>query len=265
MPVYKAEAIVLRQQVLGEADRIVTLFTREYGKVRATAKGIRRPTSRLGGRIEPYTHVRLLLARGRTLDVIAQAEVVGTFAGVRADLIRSAYAAYVVELVDRGLADRDRHEEIFTLIRETLDALDRAGGDDAETLALRFALRLASLLGYQPETAACVECGRSLPRTQGTVEGWAFSAQRGGALCPTCRVEDPEAIVTPPGMLAMVDYLGRADGAQAHRLCMTAGQRGDLSRLVQGHLEYRLEVKLRAPQVIRRLRETFDPVPTPSL
>ncbi|HLW59312.1 MAG TPA: DNA repair protein RecO [bacterium] len=265
MPVYKAEAIVLRQQMLGEADRIVTLFTREYGKVRASAKGIRRPTSRLGGRIEPYTHVRLLLARGRALDVIAQAEVVEAFAGVRADLIRSAYAAYMVELIDRGLADRDQHEEVFTLFRETLDALDQAREDDVEILALRFALRLAGLLGYQPEAAACVECGRPLPRTQGTVEGWAFSSPRGGALCPTCRVGEPEAIVTPPGMLAMFDYLGRADDAQAQRLRMTVGQLGELSRLVQSHLEYRLEVKLRAPLVIRRLRETLDPVPTPSL
>src|SRR5437660_1481476 len=84
MPVYKTEAIVLRQQALGEADRIVTLFTREYGKLRAAAKGIRRPASRLGGRLEPFTHARLLLARGRTLDVIAQAEIVGAFAGVGA-------------------------------------------------------------------------------------------------------------------------------------------------------------------------------------
>ncbi len=115
MPVYKTEAIVLRQQALGEADRIVTLFTREYGKLRAAAKGIRRPASRLGGRLEPFTHARLLLARGRTLDVIAQAEIVEAFAGVRADLIRSAYAAYVAELVDRGLADRDPHQEVFAL------------------------------------------------------------------------------------------------------------------------------------------------------
>ena len=124
MPVYKAEAIVLRQQALGEADRIVTLFTREYGKLRAAAKGIRRPASRLGGRLEPFTHARLLLARGRTLDVIAQAEIVEAFAGVRADLIRSAYAAYVAELVDRGLADRDPHQEVFTL---TLDVLETLG------------------------------------------------------------------------------------------------------------------------------------------
>ena len=262
MPVYKAEAIVLRQQTLGEADRIVTLFTREYGKLRAVAKGVRRPTSRLGGRIEPFTHVRLLLARGRTLDVIAQAEIVGAFAGVRADLIRSAYAAYVAELIDRGLADRDQHEEIFALTRNALDELEGAREDDAELAVLSFALRLAGLLGYQPETAACVECGRSLPHTRGAVEGWAFSPLRGGALCSTCRPEDPEAIVASPGLLAMFDYLARAAGTQSSRLKMTPTQRGDLARLVQTHLEHRWEVKLRAPLVIRRLREPLEPIPS---
>ena len=179
MPVYKAEAIVLRQQTLGESDRIVTLFTREYGKVRAVARGIRRPTSRLAGRIEPFTHARLLLARGRTFDIIAQAEIVRPFPGVRVDLLRGAYAAYVMELIDRGVPERDRQEEIFVLIVDALDALEWAREDDAEIASLKFAVRLAGLLGYQPETAACVECGRRLPRAQGVAGGWAFSPGSG--------------------------------------------------------------------------------------
>jgi DNA repair protein RecO (recombination protein O) len=256
MPVYKTEAIVLRQHTLGEADRIVTLFTREYGKLRAVAKGIRRPTSRLGGRIEPFTHVRLLLARGRTLDVIAQADIVTAFGGVRADLMRSAHAAYVVELLDRGLPDRDQQEEIFALTLDTLGELERSQEEETEITVLRFALRLAGLLGYQPETAGCVECGRLLPRTRGAAEAWGFSPLRGGALCPGCRTEEAEAIRVSPGLLAMFDYLVRSSQEQSARLRITPSQRGDLVRLVQVHLEHRLETKLRAPLVIRRLRES---------
>ncbi|TMI91108.1 MAG: DNA repair protein RecO [Bacillati bacterium ANGP1] len=260
MPVYKTEAIVLRQQALGEADRIVTLFTREYGKLRAAAKGIRRPASRLAGRLEPFTHARLLLARGRTLDVIAQAEIVEAFAGVRADLIRSAYAAYVAELVDRGLADRDPHQEVFALTLDALEALGRSREDDADVAVLHFALRLAGCLGYQPETAACVECGRRLPRARGAAEAWAFSPARGGALCPACRREDAEAVPVAPGLLAAFDHLIRTSGPESSRLRMTPVQRGDLARLVQLHLEHRWEARLRAPLVIKRLRE---PVRTP--
>jgi DNA repair protein RecO (recombination protein O) len=264
MPVYKAEAIVLRQQTLGEADRIVTLFTREFGKLRAVAKGVRRPTSRLCARIEPFTHGRFLLARGRTLDVIAQAEIVSAFAGLRTDLIRSAHAAYVAELIDRGLPDRDRHEEVFVLTRDALGALERAGEDGAEMAVLRFALRLTGFLGYQPETETCVECGRRLPRGHGVAEPWAFSPLRGGALCPACRAQDAEAVAASPGVLAAFDYLARTPDHQSARIRMTAAQRGGLSRLVQLHLEHRLETKLRAPLVIRRLSEPRPPRPAAS-
>jgi DNA repair protein RecO (recombination protein O) len=261
MPVYKAEAIVLRQQQLGEADRIITLFTREFGKLRAVAKGVRRPTSRLSGRIEPFTHARLLLARGRTLDVIAQAEIVEAFAGLRADLIRSAHAAYVAELVDRGMPDRDRHDDVFDLTRETLGALEPAGRDSAEMTVLRFALRLTGFLGYQPETETCVECGRPVPRGRGGAESWAFSSLRGGVLCADCRVQDAEAVNASPGVLAALDCLVQAPAQQSMRVRMTPSQRGELSRLVQLHLEHRLETKLRAPLVIRRLIDPPDPGP----
>ncbi len=258
MPVYKAEAIVLRQQTLGEFDRIITLFTREYGKLRATARGIRRPTSRLAGRIEPFTHVRLLLARGRTLDVVAQAEIIRAFAGVRRNLLRAAYAAYVVELVDRGLPEHDRHEEIFVLMRDALRELEGTPEDDAETVALRFAVRLAGLLGYQPETAACVECGRPFPRT-GSAGVWAFSPVGGGVLCPACRPRHAEALSVSPGVLAVCDYLIRTPETQSDRLRIPPAQRGELSRLVQVHLEHRLEAKLRAPLVIKRLQQLKEP------
>jgi DNA repair protein RecO (recombination protein O) len=263
MPVYKAEAIVLRQQTLGESDRIITLFTREYGKVRAVARGVRRSVSRLAGRIEPFTHARLLLARGRSLDIIAQAEIVRAFAGVRGDLLRGAYAAYVVELVDRGVPERDRHEDIFGLIMDVLDDLERAREDDTEIASLKFAVRLAGLLGYQPETAACVECGRRLPRMRGGGEAWAFSPQSGGALCPDCRPQDGEAVSVSVGVLAACDYLVRAPEQQSGRLRIPPVQRGELAKLVQLHLEYRLEAKLRSPLVIRRLREVH-PSSSPS-
>jgi DNA repair protein RecO (recombination protein O) len=265
MPVYKAEAIVLRHQAVGEADRVVTVFTREYGRLRTAARGVRRTTSRLAGRIQPYTHARLLLARGRTLDVIAQAEVVAAFAGLRRNLTRSAYAAYVAELVDRFLPDRDRNESVFALLRTTLAALDRAAEDDAQVHALWFALHLAAELGYRPETEACVVCGRRVPRALGRgAEAWAFSPALGGAVCPACRAQDAEAIGASPGILAAFGFLLRVSEEALPRLRMSRAQRDELARLVQAHLEYRLEAKLRAPSVIRRLEDARN-VPAPAI
>lgn len=259
MPVFKAEGVILRRQTIGEADRVLTLLTREHGKLRAAARGSRRVTSRLGGRLEPYTRARFLLARGRTLDVIAQVEVVDAFAGIRADLMRSAYAAYVAELADRFLPERDRHEDVFALVCATLGALDLAGEDKAELVTLRFALHLASALGYRPRAGECVGCGRPLPRGGGPGERWAFSPALGGALCPGCAGRNQEAVRTAPGVLAMVAHLLRAPSGQPIRLRIPREQRADLARLVQAHLEYRLEGRLRAPAVIERLRALPPP------
>ncbi len=256
MPVYKAEGIVLRQQAMGEADRVVTLLTREHGKLRTAARGVRKTTSRLGGRVEPFTHARFLLARGKTLDVIAQVEVLEAFPGLRADLLRSAYAAYVAELVDRFLPERDAHESVFTLVRHALAALEGAGEEEAELVALWFALHLAADLGYRPESETCVGCGRALPRAGGRpAEAWAFSPALGGALCPACAARDGDALRALPGVLATCAYLLRLPPGRSSRLRIPPEERRELARLVQAHLEYRLEAKLRAPLVIGRLRE----------
>lgn len=256
MPVYKAEGVVLRRQVIGEADRTITLLTREYGKLRAVARGTRKITSRLGGLVEPFTHGRFLLARGRSLDVVAQVEVVRAFPGIRDDLVRSGYAAYVVELADRFLPERDRHEDVFDLVVRALGGLEQADEEAAEMGTLWFGLRLASDLGYRPEVETCVECGRSLPRQAvGPIAAWGFSPGAGGALCPACAAGQTEAIPVAPGVLATCGYLLRASPEQAGRLRVPPPQRRDLARLVQTHLEYQLDAKLRAPAVIGRLRE----------
>ncbi|GBD30365.1 DNA repair protein RecO [bacterium HR32] len=96
MPVYKAEGVVLARRNLGEADRVLTLLTREFGKLSVKAKAVRRTTSRLAGRLEPFTHARFLLARGRALDVVAQVEVVAGHADLRTDLVRVGHAWLVV-------------------------------------------------------------------------------------------------------------------------------------------------------------------------
>jgi DNA repair protein RecO (recombination protein O) len=278
VPVYKVEAVVLRHQPVGEADRILTLFTREFGKMRVSARGVRKTTSRLAGRVQPYTAGRYLLARGRTLDVVAQAEVVRAFAGLQQDLLRSAYAAYVAELVDRFLPERDRHPEVFDAVLDALAVIEAAAEDEAEIYALWFSLHLADSLGYRPEMERCVACGRPLPAGHhetdagdaperlaaapssrgGTARGaatWAFSPGAGGALCPACAADEPTVVWVVPGVLATGAYLLRSTADRARRLRVPERQRRALAGLVQAHLEYHLDGRLRAPGVIARLRQ----------
>lgn len=266
MPVYKVGAVVLRHQPVGEADRVLTLFTLEYGKLRVSARGVRKTTSRLAGRVQPYTEGRFLLARGRTLDVVAQAEVVRSFAGLQQDLLRSAYAAYVAELVDRFLPERDRHPEIFEALVDAFGVIESASEDEAEVYALWFSLHLADSLGYRPELERCVVCGRPLPsgapagdpdtvRAERSAAGWTFSPAAGGALCPACTPDEPAVVRVAPGVLATGAYLLRSTAERARRLRVPERQRKALAGLVQAHLEYHLDGRLRAPAVIARLRQ----------
>src|SRR5437879_4466300 len=125
MPVYKVNGIVLRRSDLGETDRILRLFTRECGRVDTVAKGARRGTSRLSGATELFTHSRMLLATGKTLDIVSQCEIRESFPGLRGDLQRIARATYLCELVDRLLADREPNTEAFDLLLSALYLLQR--------------------------------------------------------------------------------------------------------------------------------------------
>src|SRR4051795_1547234 len=116
MALYRDEAIVIRTYKLGEADRIVVLFTRERGKVRAVAKGVRKTTSRFGGRLEPIRHVALQLYEGRELDTVTQAESLDTFASIREDLDRIGRAMGMLEAVEQISQDREPHRRVFELL-----------------------------------------------------------------------------------------------------------------------------------------------------
>lgn len=121
---YRSDVVVMRRQDLGEADRILTLYSPTHGKLRAVAKGARRPKSRLGGHVELFTHVNVLVAQGRNLDIVTQAETVRAYPNIRTGLWRAAYAAYAVELVDGFTEERLENEPIFDLLLQMLNTLE---------------------------------------------------------------------------------------------------------------------------------------------
>ncbi|MCS6911433.1 MAG: DNA repair protein RecO, partial [Anaerolineales bacterium] len=117
---YRTEAIVLRRKDIGEADRILTLLTPERGKVRVVAKGIRKPRSRKAGHLELFTRTHLLIAAGRDLDIVTQAQLADAHQPIREDLVRGAYAAYAVELMDRFTPEQQESPELYNLLAAML-------------------------------------------------------------------------------------------------------------------------------------------------
>jgi len=249
MPVYKAEAIVLRRANLGEADRIVTLFTRGHGRLSVVAKGARKPKSRFAGRLELFTHLRALLAQGRTLDVVSQVDVVDPFAAVRADLGRMSAASFVAEVTDRATPEREPQPAIFTALRQALGAI--ASGD-AELAGHWYAAQILSLSGYGPVTDRCVICGRPLR------SGAVFSLALGGSLCPADRARDPEAMPASAVALAAMGFLREMPIAALGRVTLAPKQRAEVGTLLRRCLEYRLEVRLKSAGVAEQLVRVAD-------
>ncbi len=157
---YVTDAIVLSRFDYGEADRILTLLTPELGKIKAIAKGIRRPTSRIGGSLEPLAELRLQLAKGRTFDVVTQVTMQHAWLGLRDRLEVTATAWYCAELVDRSLEERHAAEPLYLLLRRAYELLD--AGMVPGRVARWFEMRLCDELGVRPEVDRCVECDRLL-------------------------------------------------------------------------------------------------------
>ena len=182
MPLYRDEAIVLRTHKLGEADRIITLLTRQQGRVRAVAKGVRRTTSRWGSRLEPFTHVDLQLAEGRNLDTITQAETRGSYAAqIGFDYDRYTAGTVMLETAERVVVEeREPAVQQFGLLLGALRAM--ASGQRAPGHVLdSYLLRSLAIAGYAPSFADCAHCGRPGPHR------W-FNPSMGGVLCATCRI-----------------------------------------------------------------------------
>jgi DNA repair protein RecO (recombination protein O) len=177
---YSTEAIVLSRFDLGEADRVLTLITPGAGKLKAIAKGIRRPTSRLGGSLEPFAELTVALARGRTFDVVTEVRVGHAWLRLRDSLESAATAWYLAELADRSLEERHAAEPLYALLRRAYELLD--AGMAPGRVARWYEMHLADELGVRPEVDRCVECDRVLE-----ADGrFRWVPPLGGVLCDRC-------------------------------------------------------------------------------
>lgn len=238
---------MLRRMNLGEADRLLTLFSPDEGKIKAMAKGVRRPGSRKAGHLEPFTRAKLLLARGRELDIITQAEAIDLYLDLQRDLARLGYAAYVVELLDRFTVQEGESRSLYHLLVESLAGLSAAPSPDA--LVRYFELRLLDLVGYRPELSHCLACG-----TEIKPEPQFFSAQAGGILCPKCGRGDHEARPISLAALKVLRHYQRSRMQEALAPRIGPDVHEELERLMHGYLTYLLERKLNSPAFLDTVR-----------
>ncbi|MCH7837754.1 MAG: DNA repair protein RecO [Chloroflexi bacterium] len=247
--VYKSSAIVLRQRGLGDVDKIITLYTAEYGKLDAVAKGVRRVKSRLAGHVEPFSHCSYLLARGRNLDIITQAQTIETFLPLRDDLGRLSHALYAVELVERGTEERSENFALYRLLLDTLRRL--AQRDDLDTILRFFEMAALGQLGYRPELGQCVVCGRP-PEAEASV--WAPGL--GGVVCSRCRPGGTLVRRLSGGALDALRLLQGGDFEEVARLQQTPELADELERHLRDAIHYALERDVRSAAFLQTVRRS---------
>ena len=247
MQQYRDDGIVLRTQKLGEADRIITVLGRTTGRIRAVAKGVRRTKSRFGARLEPFTHVDLMLHPGRSLDVITQAEVIRPYG----DPLAGDYPRYTAGVAMLETAERFTPVEKEPALRQLLLLIGglRALVDrehDPRLILDAFLLRSLAVAGYAPVLGECARCGAP---GNDTTRLPAFAVPAGGMVCASCR--PPGAASPAAGTVALMLALLSGDWADADR--SQRRHQVECSGLVAAYLQWHLEHSIRSLRHVERV------------
>lgn len=242
--VYRTEAIVIRRIEIGEADRLLTIYTPHRGKLRVIAKGVRKPTSHLAGHVEPFARTMLQLAKGQTLDVVTQSETVAANRHLRESLERVSHAYYVAELLDRLTPDNSENFPAYRLLAEALALLD---GDAEPNILIRwYELQMLDIMGYRPELQNCVECRSPLEAVVN-----AFVPALGGMLCPACKRigVSRDLSVTAFKVLRLMQ---RSPWDEVTRVRIAPPVAAEIERTLRGYVNYVLEHEPRSAAFLTR-------------
>ncbi|MBC7464195.1 MAG: DNA repair protein RecO [Actinobacteria bacterium] len=242
MSLYRDQAVVLRTQKLGEADRIITLLTREHGRLRGVAKGVRRTKSKFGARLEPGSHVDVQLYVGKTFDIVTQVEAIENYGETLThDYRRWTVSAAILETAERfTFQEREPALQEYLLVVAGLKALAESRHDPSLILDA-FLLRSLGIGGYAPSLSMCSRCGAPGPHKY-------FSLVGGGSVCLNCR---PSASATPSAeTLELMGALLSGDWAQADQ--SEGRHRREASGLIAAYLQWHLERGIRSLPLVER-------------
>lgn len=245
MPTYNATGVALGAHKFGDAGRVVTFFTRERGKVEATARGIGKPGSKLAAAVEPFTLSRLRFVEGRDLDKLTQAEVLEAYLPLRNNMRRYAYAATLLELTALTTEPGQAVPDLFAALVAALAAL--SGAADPEVIFWAYTLRLLQAQGNAPEIECCVHCGGKM-----TAQVCHLPAE-GGFVCRECSPQSNGRIQVSGAAVGALRGLVTLPFDRLDRLSLSEGVRREVGRIIRGHLSYHVTEELRSLKFLDKL------------
>ncbi len=244
---YRVEAIILKRTDVGEADRLLTLYTPDHGKLRAVAKGARKPSSRKTGHVELLNRAALMIAVGHDLDIITQADTLESFLTLRNDLDRLSYAYYFAELVDRFTEEEEENRQVYDLLLEALRWLEKT--EQLLRTARFFELRLLDAVGYRPQLQRCVNCGQELSPEENF-----FTPEGGGVLDPRCRDSHRDSQAVSLNALKVLRFMQNREYAEVDKLTISPKIQAEIEQLLHYNLTHWLERNLKSIEFLHTLR-----------
>jgi DNA repair protein RecO (recombination protein O) len=228
MVLEKCEGIVIRTTDYAETNKIVTLFTREWGKVGVMARGAKKPNSRLTAVTQPFTYGYFLIQRGRGLGGLQQGDLISSMRGIREDIFLTAYASYVIDLTDKSTEEKKPNPFLFELLLQTLKYMNE--GYDLDILVNIYEMKMLNVLGLYPVLDQCASCGR----TEGN---FAFSIREGGLLCQHCIQKDPYHYKVSPATVRLLRLFYLLDLSRLGNISVKAETKAELKKVINAYYE----------------------------
>lgn len=224
----KCEGIVIRTTDYGETNKVVTLYTREWGKIGVMARGAKKPNSRLSAITQLFTHGYFLVQMGTGLGSLQQGEMISSMRSIREDIFLTAYSSYIVELTDKSVEDKKPNPYLFELLYQTLNYLNE--GYDQDVLMNIYEMKMLSVLGLNPTLNQCSVCGS-------TDGHFSFSIREGGLLCHRCTGQDPYHLPLSPGAVRLLRLFYYFDLSRLGNISVKPETKAELRKAISAYYD----------------------------
>lgn len=245
----KCEGIVIRVNDYGETNKIVTIYTREWGKVGVMARGAKKPNSRLAAITQPFTYGNYLVQTSRGLGGLQQGEIISSMKAIKEDIFLTAYASYIAELTDRSTEDRKANPYLFELFYQALNYINE--GLDPEVIMLICEMKMVNTLGLYPVLDKCSVCGSTEGR-------YSFSIREGGLLCHRCVEKDPYRFDVSQAAIKLLRVFYYIDLKRLGNISIKEETKSDLRKVMDSYYEEYSGLNLKSKRFLKQMDKLKD-------